>query len=74
MMKGLRIRQRVWSTPVFLLRKALVYSEFRSATRERTFHFSLESAYRALGYRNEQFQRVLEYQQENGISGSPFAV
>jgi hypothetical protein len=37
-------------------------SEFRSATRERTFHFSPNSAYRALGYRSEQFKRILEYQ------------
>ncbi|MFY9940338.1 MAG: hypothetical protein WAK33_25880 [Silvibacterium sp.] len=42
-------------------------SEFRSAARERTFSFSLSSVYRALGYQSDQYNRVLEYQQQEGI-------
>jgi hypothetical protein len=42
-------------------------SEFKSAIKERTFHFSEQSQYRALEYRGEQYKRVLEYQKQERI-------
>jgi hypothetical protein len=42
-------------------------SEFRAATKDRTFHFSIESRYRALEFKGQQYDRVLEYQDEEKI-------
>ncbi len=42
-------------------------SEFRAATKDRRFHFSTESKYRALEYKGEQYARVLEYQEKEKI-------
>jgi len=42
-------------------------SEFKAAVRERTFHFSAHSQYRALEYKGNQYGRVLEYQKDEAI-------
>jgi hypothetical protein len=38
-------------------------SEYRSHIKQRTFHFSAESKYRALAYKDEQYIEILKYSQ-----------
>lgn len=42
-------------------------SEFKAAVRQRTFHFSTGSQYRALEYGGQQYNRVIQYQKDEGI-------
>jgi hypothetical protein len=42
-------------------------SEFKAAVRERTFHFSSSSQYRAPEYKGEQYRRAIQYQKDEGI-------
>ena len=42
-------------------------SEFKAATKDRSFHFSNESKYRALEYNGNQYVRVLEYQEQEKV-------
>ncbi len=42
-------------------------SEFKAATKDRSFHFSNHSKYRALEYKSNQYTRVLEYQEQQKV-------
>ncbi|HTC92005.1 MAG TPA: hypothetical protein VK699_00970 [Terriglobales bacterium] len=42
-------------------------SEYKSQIKPRTFNFSEESKYRALAYRNNQYEGILKYSEEHGI-------